>query len=97
MAKTTPADGSKRLHSATYATDKKNGGYLVRVMGPHANAFVGRDVPVRKKDGEESMEKLTRLIWVGLDTGTPDKPGTGQPCALYAFQAKPREVEEVVF
>lgn len=93
MAKDTD---KKPSHRATYATDKKNGGYLVRVQGPHANAFVNREVPVTKKDGETSMETLTRLIWVGVDTGTDEKPGTGQPCALYAFKSKPRDAKEEI-
>ena len=79
-----------RLHRATYARDKKNGGYLVRVAGPTANGFAGREVPVTMLDGTEHPEKLVRLIWTGIDTG--EYGGTaGQPIALYTFAAKPRE------
>lgn len=80
-----------RAHKATYATDKRNGGYLIRVEGPHAAAFVGRDVPVSTKAGAEHTEKLTRLIWSGTDTQS------GKPVALYKFEAKPRETETVTF
>ena len=80
-AQTKPA----RKHRATYATDKRKGGYLVRVAGPSANEFVGREVPVTMKNGNEQPEKLIRLIWSG-----PDQE-TGELCALYAFEAKPRE------
>lgn len=91
-----PAQTPKRQHKATYATDKKKGGYLVRVIGPHAPDFVGRTIPVTRRDDSESMEKLTRLIWSGTDDGTPDKPGTGKPAALYAFEAKPKDIEDEI-
>lgn len=86
------ANNAKRQHKATYATDKRKGGYLVRVMGPNANAFVGREVPVETKAGGEHSEKLTRLIWSGKDKESGDN------CALYAFEPKPREeAEEIPF
>lgn len=81
-------NGTKRVHRATYSRDKRKGGYLVRVEGPFAAKFAGREVPVTKKDNSESSEKLTELIWSG-----PDEE-TGIPVALYAFEAKPREPEE---
>lgn len=97
MAKTeTPATPPKRQHKATFAADKKKGGYLVRVIGPHAGEFVGRTVPVVRKDDTEEMHKLTRLIWTGIDDGTPEKPGTGKPAALYAFEAKPKTEEDEI-
>lgn len=74
-----------RSHKATYATDKKKGGYLIRVAGPNASAFVGKEVPVTTKDDQEHMEKLTRLIWSGADQES------GKPVALYAFESKPRD------
>jgi hypothetical protein len=82
----TPAKG--RLHKATYATDKKKGGYLIRVAGPTANGFAGREVPVNTRDGGEHMERLTRLIWSGVDTET------GGNVALYAFESRPRDDKE---
>lgn len=86
-----------RLHKATYARDKKKGGYLIRVAGPTANAFVGREVPVTTLGGSEHMEKLTRLIWTGVDTGEYGGKA-GEPIALYAFEAKPREEpDEIAF
>ena len=91
------AEEKKRLHTATYAKDKKTGGYLVRVMGPHAVDFAKRKVPVTRMGGEEQEETLTSLVWSGTDTGFNDRPGTGQPVALYKFEPKPREVKEVEF
>lgn len=75
----------ERSHKATFATDKRNpGGYLIRVIGPHAAAFAGRDVPVTRKDDSESVERLTACIWAGVDEET------GKPVALYRFESKPR-------
>jgi hypothetical protein len=88
----------KPQHRATYARDKKKGGYLVRIIGPHAAQFAGRSVPVHRMNVEEpTMETLDRLIWSGVDEGFDDKPGTGLPAALYSFKAKPREDTEIPF
>lgn len=81
----------KRAHKATYSTDKKNGGYLVRVAGPTPNAFVGREVPVTTRDGREHLEKLEKIIWVGKDKET------SEPVCLYKFVAKPREQVDAEF
>jgi hypothetical protein len=81
----TPKANAGRAHTATYATDKRNGGYLIRVAGPTPGAFAGRDVPVTTRVGAEHMEKLTRLIWTSVDTES------GEPVALYKFESKPRE------
>jgi hypothetical protein len=81
-----------RQHRATYARDKKKGGYLIRVAGPHSNAFSGREVPVILKDGSEQTETLDRLIWTGTDNETHE------PVSLYSFIAKPKEaVEDIEF
>lgn len=77
----------ERAHKATYARDKRKGGYLIRVQGPHAALFAGREVPVTRKDDTESMEKLVAMIWSGTDTET------GKPVALYSFVAKPRDAD----
>lgn len=85
-------ENGKRLHKATYATDKRNWGYLIRVQGPNASKFSGRDVPVTMKSGDEHSEKLKRLVWAGKDQET------GENVALYQFEAKPREkTDEVSF
>ncbi len=91
--KTTNAKETKaaRLHKATYASDKRKGGYLVRVFGPHAGEFAGREVPVERRDGSESRERLLKVVWSGSDTET------GKPAALYTFAPKPRELEELEF
>jgi hypothetical protein len=81
---------SGKEHKATYATDKKNGGYLVRVVGPHANAFAGREVPVTRKDDSEHKEKLVKLLWTGKDDDT------GQPIGLYSFAPKPKDPDDEI-
>ena len=85
------ASTATRSHKATYATDKRKGGYLIRVAGPSAGLFINREVPVTTRDGDEHMEKLTKLIWSGVDTESGDN------VALYAFAAKPREIDEISF
>lgn len=87
-----------RLHKATYARDKKNGGYLIRVAGPYAAQFAGRNVPVNTIDGGEHDEKLTKLVWSGIEQSSEFGGKVGEPVALYTFEAKPKEPEqEAVF
>jgi hypothetical protein len=74
-----------RRHKATYASDKRSGGYMVRVEGPDANAFGGREVPVTTKDGAEHFERLTKMVWAGIDNES------GKNVALYKFESRPRE------
>jgi hypothetical protein len=81
----------KRLHKATYSTDKKNGGYLVRVAGPTPNAFVGREIPVSTRDGAEHLEKMEKIVWVGKDKET------AEPVCLYKFVSKPKEKVDAEF
>lgn len=82
----------KRQHRATYAKDKRKGGYLIRVQGPHSNMFAGKEVPVTLKSGDEQMEKLEALVWTGKDEESKE------PVTLYSFVAKPKEkVEEAEF
>ncbi len=82
----------KRAHKATYSRDRKKGGYIIRVEGPSAALFAGRDVPVTRRDGSEEYEHLESLLWSGEDKET------GSPVALYKFTAKPRETaDDVVF
>jgi hypothetical protein len=89
---------AKRLHKATYSTDKKKGGYLIRVVGPNANMFAGREVPVVTRDNQEHVEKLVRLIWTGIDVGTEEMKGTGLPVCLYTFESKPKsKSDEIMF
>ena len=84
----------KREHKATYARDKKTGGYIIRVQGPKANAFAGRVVPVVTKDGGEHSETLDKLIWTGTDDGAIS--GYTGPCALYSFKSQPKKVEDEI-
>ena len=81
----------KRLHRATYSSDKRNGGYLVRIAGPYPEKFAGKDVPVSTKSGGEHEERLTRLIWTGTDRES------GEKVALYKFESQPREAEDAPF
>jgi hypothetical protein len=92
----TNADG-KRTHRATYASDKRNGGFNVRVVGPHANEFAGEEVPVKTKSGEEHMEKLIKVLWSGADIDPETKQPTGYNAALYSFEARPKEVTKPKF
>lgn len=80
-----------RAHKATYSSDKRKGGYLVRVEGPSAAKFAGRTVPVTRKSGEENAEELDGLVWSGVDEES------GKPVALYTFKQKPRAKDEVEF
>lgn len=82
---------TKRAHKATYATDKRNGGYLIRIAGPQANQFAGRSVPVTLKNGDEQPEELVKLVWAGKDQESGDN------VALYSFKAKPKETVEIEF
>jgi hypothetical protein len=91
------ADKNKRQHKATYSRDKRKGGYLVRVVGPHASQFTNRDVPVSRNDGSESTERLLKLVHSGVDGGEVVQADKGKNYALYTFQAKPREEEDVEF
>lgn len=83
-----PAPSAGRQHVATYSRDKRKGGYIVRVEGPNAASFAGREVPVTMRDRSEHAEKLTGLIWSGVDNET------GKPVALYTFESRPREIAE---
>lgn len=85
----------KRLHRATYARDKKKGGYLIRISGPTAGRFAGREVPVTRADGSESMEMLDGLIWTGIDDGTTGGQA-GAPVALYSFKQRERKQDDAL-
>lgn len=82
---------SERNHKATYASDKRNGGYLIRVEGPNANMFTDREVPVTRRDGTENMETLGGVIWTGKDDDS------GLPVALYKFEGRSKAKDEVTF
>lgn len=85
-----PKDG--RAHKATYARDKRQGGYLVRITGPRAKEFrVGQYVPVTRMDGSENMEQLNGLVWQGTDEDT------SAPCALYQMTKRARAVDAIEF
>jgi hypothetical protein len=87
---------TKGKHRATYARDNRTGKYLVRVTGPHSNKFVGREVPVTRMDDSVSNEKLTKVIWSGVNEDK--EKGPLGPVTLYAFEARPAEqMDEVEF
>lgn len=82
-----PDKEAKPLHHATYARDKRKGGYLIRVAGPYPERFAGREIPVTRMDQSVSTEKLDALIWTGVDEER------GGNVALYSFVARPRDEE----
>lgn len=82
-------DPNRPKHKATYATDKRKGGYIIRVQGPYPEKFAGREVPVTMKSGESHPERLVRLIWTGTD------PESGERVSLYTFESRPRETEQI--
>lgn len=86
MARSENSEGRK--HKATYARDKRKGGYLIRVAGPYPEMFAGREVPVTTRSGDEHNEQLDALIWTGTDEQS------GERVALYSFIAKPREEDQ---
>jgi hypothetical protein len=77
-------------HQATYSRDKRRGGWIVRVVGPHAAKFAGREIPVRLRSGEERSTLLGRLLWSGSDQG-------GSPVALYEMRAMPEADSDIPF
>ena len=81
-------------HKATYARDNRTGKYLVRVTGPHSNKFVGREVPVTRLDDSVSNEKLTKVIWSGVNDDA--SKGPLGPVTLYAFEARPAEMQDEI-
>lgn len=94
MSKTqtpSPDSDKPRSHKATYGRDKRTAKYNIRVVGPHANRFEGRTVPVKTASGEEHSEKLTKLVWTGTDDGSVIAADEGKPVALYEFEQKKKE------
>lgn len=84
IAPTKIAPAGERRHRATFASDNRKGGYMIRVEGPDCGKFAKKQVPVTRYDGTESVETLQNLIWQGPDAET------GKPVALYKFVAHPR-------
>lgn len=80
----------ERRHKATFAKDKRKGGYLIRIEGPNASAFVNKEVPVTMRNGDEQTEKLVSLVWSGHDANS------GKPVALYTFEQKPKQPDEEI-
>lgn len=91
------SETKKTRHSATFTNDKRNGGYLIRVVGPDAKMFAGREVPVTTLGGKTEMHKLTKLKFSGVDDGKYNAANAGQPYAVYAFEPRPFEQNEVEF
>lgn len=81
-----------RRHRATYAKDKYERGYNIRVVGPDAWKMGRRWLPVTRMDGSEAMEFTLERLWKGTDDET------GQPVALFALYKQPREtLDEIPF
>lgn len=88
-----PTNG--RQHSASYTRLRGEPlKWFVRVVGPHALKFSGRDIPVATKNGVEHEEKMGRLL------GDFTDQDTGQPVGIYEFIAKPKaspeELDDVI-
>lgn len=86
-----------RQHKATYSRDSREGGWLLRIVGPNATKFSGRDVPVTRNDGTENMETVGKLITSGVDEGNVIAADKGKNYALYKFEPKPREETTIEF
>ncbi len=87
-----------RQHKATYARDKKNpGSFLVRITGPHAKEFEGREVPVMKNGGGEQLETLSRAVFSGTDEGKITPADKGQTYCLYEMVRHPKEYVQPEF
>ena len=80
-----------RRHKATFAKDKYERGYNIRVEGPRAHEFAQKWVPVTRIDGSETMEFCLERLW----KGTSDD--SGQPVALFSLYKKPRDADEIPF
>lgn len=89
MPETTGAP--KPQHKATYARDKRKGGYNVRVVGPYPEKFAGRIIPVSTQGGDVHDEKLIALLWTGVDLDPQNGVPTGKQAALYSFEPRPRD------
>lgn len=72
-------------HEATFAFDRRTRGYVIRVVGPSATSFPGRDIPVKRRDGTTTTEKLGRVLWNGTDKTT------GETIAIYSFVSRPKD------
>lgn len=87
----------QRLHRAAYTRDKKNPGqWLVRVSGPHAKEFEGREVPVTVNGGGEQIETLARGVFAGIDDGKINPADKGQNYCLYQIVPKPKATPQEV-
>lgn len=85
----TVAPSAGRLHTASYTRIKdQHFKWFIRVVGPSAEKFSGRDIPVSTKKGEEHPETLAKMIWNGEDKITKAN------VAIYEFVAKPRVEDE---
>lgn len=80
-------------HIATYSYNRRSMQYMVRVVGPHADKFENREIPVSRQNGQSNVEKLTRLVRSGIDDGKVVPENKGKPWALYQFVQKPRGEE----
>lgn len=87
-------EAAERQHVATFSFNQRAQQYNVRVVGPHADKFAGREIPVSRLNKPDSIEKLTRMLKSGIDEGKVVPENKGKMYALYSFVQKPRAVEE---
>ena len=79
-----------RSHRASYAKDNREGGYNIRVIGPHAKKMGNRWLPVTRMDGSENMEFTLGIIWSGTDEDT------GSPVALFKMWHAPKVADDEI-
>lgn len=51
--------------TATFQRNKRGNGWIVRVVGPHSDAFSYKTIPVTMKDDSTKQVELTNVIWSG--------------------------------
>lgn len=73
-------------HRASFSWDKMAAAWRIFVVGPRANMFAGRTIPVRTKNGDNAEETLSELVHTGVLEQGDD---AGSNFAIYTFIQKP--------
>jgi hypothetical protein len=83
-------------HRATFCKDNYTGKWSIRVVGPRANKFAKRIIPVIKGNGETVHEECGNLSWTGVDDGSVIASDAGRNVAIYVHRPKPRDLDEEI-
>jgi hypothetical protein len=83
-------------HRATFCKDNYTGRWSIRIVGPRANMFAGRIVPVIKGSGDTVHEETGTLSWCGTDDGSVIPSDAGKLVAIYRHVAKPRALDDEI-